>query len=78
MRRDARSALPFNRPEREDIRFREIDVVNRRRNGNQMKQALPVIMTNPDGEPGLAQRQVLARDVSLLLARESRQHIKVL
>ena len=70
-RRGARRALRFDRPEHE-VRVREIDVVNRRRNRNQMEQDPPVIIMNPDGEPRLAQRQVV-RDVSPLRARVSPQ-----
>ena len=60
-----------DRPEHEVV-VREIDVVNRRRNRNQMEQDPPVIIMNPDGEPRLAQRQVV-RDVSSLRARVSPQ-----
>jgi hypothetical protein len=70
-RRGARRALRFDRPEHE-VMVREIDVVNRRRNRNQMEQDPPVIIMNPDGEPRLAQRQVV-RDVSPLRARVSPQ-----
>ena len=70
-RAGVRRALRFDRPEHE-VRVREIDVVNRRRNRNQMEQDPPVVIMNPDGEPRLAQRQV-ARDVSPIRARVSPQ-----